>query len=98
MRDSDKLINFVKGISPLNDAKEKIVVKHFKDMTGAVIYGWVVVGIIQGILAGVGFFLFGIKSALVLTIVAIFLSIIPFLGPAFVWVPVSIFLLMQGNM
>jgi len=97
LRDSDKLINFVKGISPLNDAKEKIVVKHFKDMTGAVIYGWVVVGIIQGILAGVGFFLFGIKSALVLTIVAIFLSIIPFLGPAFVWVPVSIFLLMQGN-
>ena len=30
--------------------KEKIVVKHFKNMTSAVIYGWVVVGIIQGTL------------------------------------------------
>lgn len=97
LRDSDKITNFVKGISPLNEAKEKVVVKHFEDMTGAVIYGWIVVGIIQGILAGAGFFLFGIKNALILTILAIFLSIIPFLGPAFVWVPVSIFLLLEGS-
>lgn len=97
MRDSDKLAEFGKTISPLSEAKEKVVVKKFKDMTSAIIYGWVIVGIIQGILAGIGFFLFGVKSALVLTILAIFLSIIPFLGPAFVWVPVSIYLLTIGN-
>ena len=97
MRDSDKIISFAKGISPLTEAKEKIVIKHFKDMTGAIIYGWVIVGIVQGTLAGIGFFLFGIKNALVLTFLAIFMSIIPFLGPAFVWVPISIFLLIQGD-
>src|SRR3989344_8982744 len=97
LRDSDKLKEFAKGISPLNESKEKIVAKHFKDMTSAVIYGWVIVGIIQGTLAGIGFFLFGVKNALILTVLAIFLSIIPFLGPAFIWVPVAIFLLTQGN-
>lgn len=97
MRDSDKLMEFAKSVSPLSEAKEKIVVKRFKDMTSAVIYGWIIVGIIQGILAGIGFFLFGINGALVLTILAIFLSIIPFLGPAFVWVPVSIYMLISGD-
>lgn len=97
LRDSDKIAKFAKDLSPLNETKEKIVVKHFKDMTGAVIYGWVIVGIIQGILAGIGLFLFGIPNALTLTIIAIFLSIIPFLGPAFVWVPVEIYLLTSGN-
>ena len=97
LRDSDKLSVFVKGISPLNEAKEKVVVKHFKDMTSAVIYGWVIVGIIQGTLAGIGFFIFGISNALILTIFAIFLSIIPFLGPMFVWIPVGIYMASTGS-
>ena len=96
-RDSDKLVEFAKSISPLNEAKEKIVVKKFEDMTGAIVYGWIIVGIIQGVLAGIGLFIFGVKSALILTLFAIFLSIIPFLGPAFIWVPVSIYLLTTGN-
>ncbi len=97
LRDSDKLGVFIKGISPLNETKEKIVVKHFKDMTSAIIYGWVIVGIIQGTLAGIGLFIFGINSALVLTIFAIFLSIIPFLGPMFVWIPVGIYMAATGT-
>ncbi len=97
MRDAEQLKAFVKGISPLSESKEKIVVNHFKNMTGAILYGWVVVGVIQGLLAGIGFFIFGVKSALILTVIAIFLSIIPFLGPAFVWVPVGIYLIATTN-
>jgi len=96
LRDSGKLIIFMRGISPLNDAKEKVVVKHFEDMTSAVIYGWVIVGIIQGTLAGIGFFMFGVQNALILTLVAIFFSIIPFLGPMFVWIPVGIYMATTG--
>lgn len=97
LRDSNRLAEFAKSISPFPEAKEKIIVKKFKDMTSAVVYGWIIVGILQGILAGIGFFLFGVNGALVLTILAIFLSIIPFLGPAFVWVPVTVYLLLTGN-
>lgn len=97
LRDSDRLKSFVKAISPLSDAKEKVAVKHFKDMTGAVIFGWILVGVIQGTLAGLGFFIFGVPNALILTILAILLSVIPFLGPAFVWVPVGFYLLSTSN-
>lgn len=92
MRDSDQLIGFAKGLSPLNESKEKVVVKHFKDMTDSLIYGQIIVGLVQGILAGIGFFVFGVNNILVLTVLAIFFSILPFLGPFIVWVPVSIYM------
>lgn len=98
LRDSEKLKTFVREISPLSESKEKIVVKNFKDMTGAIIYGWVIVGIIQGVIAGIGFYLFGVNNALLLTVLAILFSIIPFLGPYFLWIPVSIFILLNDSL
>ncbi len=92
LRDSERLQAFARGISPLSEAKEKVVVNHFKDVTAAVIYGQIIVGIIQGLLAGLGFWIFGVKNALVLTVLAVFFSIIPFIGPGLVWVPVAIYL------
>lgn len=97
VRDSEKLKEFAKGISPLNEAKERIVVKHFKDMTDSIIYGQIIVGLIQGLLAGIGLWVFGVGNALILTILAIFFSIIPFLGPFIIWIPVSIYLFSTGN-
>ncbi len=97
LRDHEKFTVFLKGISPFGEIKEKIIIKHFKDMTDSVIYGQIFVGIVQGSLAGLGLFIFGVENSLVLTILAIFLSIIPFVGPALVWIPVSVYLFVNGN-
>lgn len=97
MRDSQKLLEFAKGLSPISESKEKILVKHFKDMTDSVIYGQVIVGLIQGLLAGIGLFVFGVDNAIVLTLVAMLASIIPFLGPFIIWVPVAIYLFASGE-
>jgi predicted PurR-regulated permease PerM len=97
LRDSDKLKAFAKSISPLSDSNEKILVKQFKDMTDAIIYGQIIIGIVQGICAGIGFALFGIKSALILTLLAILFSIIPFIGPSIIWGPVNIYLFASGK-
>jgi len=66
-------------------------------MTNSIVYGWVVVGIIQGLLAGLGFFIFGVENPLVLTFLAILFSIIPFLGPFFIYMPVGIYFFTQGH-
>ncbi|MEK6892654.1 MAG: AI-2E family transporter [Nanoarchaeota archaeon] len=97
LRDSDKLKEFVKSISPLSESNEKILVKQFKDMTDAIIYGQVIVGIVQGICAGIGFALFGIQNSLILTLLAILFSIIPFVGPSIIWGPVNIYLFASGK-
>lgn len=98
LRDSDKLSEFASSISPFNKSHEKKLINQFKDITNSIIYGYAVAGIVQGITAGLGLFLFGIPNAVVLTIFAVAFSIIPILGTYVVWVPVAIYLFFQGNL
>ncbi|MBI2452469.1 AI-2E family transporter [Candidatus Pacearchaeota archaeon] len=93
LRDSEELTEFISGISPINKAHERVLVKQFKDITDSIVYGQIVIGIVQGILAGLGLFLFDVPNALVLTLLAVILSIIPLIGPAFVYIPIAIYLL-----
>ncbi|GAG19280.1 unnamed protein product, partial [marine sediment metagenome] len=52
---------------------------------------------IQGIIAGIGYFIFGVPNALLLTILTIFVGIIPLIGPWLVWVPIDIYLFASGH-
>ena len=97
LRDSDKLKHFVKSISPISPAKLQIWVKPFKDITYSIIYGNFIVGLVQGLTAGLGFLIFGVQNALVLTILAIFMAILPVAGAFMVWIPIAIYMFIQGN-
>jgi len=91
-RDYVKLKEFVSGISPFNKNKEGLLTRQFKDITDSIVYGQLIVGLVQGLLAGLGFLLFGVHNALALTIMAVFFSMIPLVGPAVVWVPVNVYI------
>jgi len=97
LKDGSKLREFVSGLSPLNKTQEKRLVKQFEDITQSIVYGQIVIGLLQGTLAGIGFYLFGIPNALLLTVIAVMLSVIPVIGPAFVYVPLTVYLLATGN-
>ncbi|MBU0466856.1 MAG: AI-2E family transporter [Nanoarchaeota archaeon] len=97
LKDESKLREFASGLSPLNKSQEKHLIKKFKDITGSIIYGQIVAGVLQGIFAGIGFFVFGIPNALVLTVLATMLSIIPVIGPSLIYIPVAIYLIITGN-
>lgn len=97
LRDAEKLREFASALSPFSHSHEKILVQQFKDITDSVVYGQVIVGLVQGGLAGLGFLIFGVKNALVLTVLAIFLSILPIVGPFILWVPIGIFMLASGE-
>lgn len=92
LKDSAKLKEFMQGVSPFNKKKQGLLIKQFKDITNSVLYGNIIVGLVQGAFAGLGFFLFGIDNALALTAIATFFSMIPLVGPAIVWLPISIYL------
>jgi predicted PurR-regulated permease PerM len=59
--------------------------------------GALIIGIVQGGLAGVAFALAGIGGAVFWGTVMAFLSIIPLLGAALVWVPGVIYLIAVGK-
>lgn len=97
LRDQNKLRSFVSEISPLKKSQEEIVVREFKEITSSIIFGFIIVGIIQGIVTGIGLFVFGVPRALLLTIFAVFFSIFPLIGPWLIWVPASLYLFAQEN-
>jgi predicted PurR-regulated permease PerM len=97
LKDYDSLKGFMSEISPFGKSHENVVIKQFKRITDSVIYGQVVVGILQGVLAGVALILLNVPNSIVLTVVAIILSIVPFVGPAFVWIPTAIYLFYIGK-
>jgi predicted PurR-regulated permease PerM len=97
LRDSEKLRNFASGLLPFGKNQEKQLIKQFEDITKSLLYGQVVAGLIQGVLASIALYVFGIPNALILSIVAIILSIIPIIGPGFVYVPVTIYMIIGGN-
>lgn len=97
LRDKDSIIEYLKEILPFSKDIQERLFKHTSDVTYSILYGQVVVGIIQGIIAGIGFFLFGVPNALFLTFIAVILGILPIIGPAIAWIPVALFLFIGGN-
>jgi predicted PurR-regulated permease PerM len=97
LRDKDDITGYIKSLLPFSKEIEKKLFESTKDITFSVLYGQVVIGIIQGLILGVGFFVFGISNAFLLTILAILAGILPIIGPLFIGIPVAVLLLIGGN-
>ncbi|MEN9626116.1 MAG: hypothetical protein RL557_444 [archaeon] len=97
LRDGEKAMEYFKSLSPLKKETQNKFYKHFEDITKSVLIGQIVIGIIQGVVAGVGYFIFGVPNALLLTIVTIIIGVIPLIGPWLVWIPVDVYLFVIGR-
>jgi predicted PurR-regulated permease PerM len=97
LRDKEEMVEYIKSLLPFSKDVEKRLFKSSKDLTISILYGQVLLGIIQGITAGIGFFIFGVPNALLLTLIAAVAGIFPIVGTTIVWIPVAIYLLIAGN-
>ena len=95
--DGDKLIRKILYYLPLNSEDENLMLDKFTSVTRATLKGTLLIGILQGGLAGGAFAVAGIDNAVFWGTVMAVLSIIPSVGSALVWIPASIFLIMQGS-
>jgi predicted PurR-regulated permease PerM len=72
------------------------IITRLREVTKGILYGYVLVAFLQGILGGIGLWVFGVPSPLFWGIVMAFLALIPYLGTGFVWVPSALLLLFNG--
>jgi predicted PurR-regulated permease PerM len=96
-RDAEKFQTYISSLSPFSATTEKKFFKEFRGITNAIIFGQVLIGVIQGLALGAGLFFLGVPNVLILTLVAAMLSMIPVLGSWLVWLPVSVFLLVTDQ-
>ena len=97
VRDSEQLKHYVSTLSPFSERTEKRFMREFRGITNSIVYGQVLIGIIQGLATGAGLFFIGVDNVLMLTFIASIASMIPFLGSWLVWLPAGILLLVTGD-
>jgi predicted PurR-regulated permease PerM len=97
LRDGEQLLSRLMWALPLGDERERSLFAKFVEVSRATIKGTLVVGIVQGTLGGVMFALLGMQGAVFWGVVMIFLSILPAVGAAIVWLPAGVILLLSGS-
>ncbi len=97
LMDGDKLVHKILYYLPLQDQDEQRILEKFTSVTRATLKGTAVIGMLQGCLAGIAFWVVGIPSAVFWGTIMAVLSIIPGIGTALIWGPAVIILAAGGN-
>jgi len=82
---------------PFNKEHNLQLIKNFKRSSRGFIMGQGLTAIIQGIVGGVGFLIFGLDGALFFGFLMAVLSLLPLIGTALVWLPIGIIQVVIGN-
>ena len=93
LKDGPALFKGARDVLPIPDSHERKIVSQLSEVTRSVIYGIFVVAIIEGIVAGLAFWLAGLTSPILWAIVVTILAFIPLIGPTIIWVPAAIYAL-----
>jgi len=98
LMDGHKLLDKILFYLPLEEADERRLLDKFTSVTRATLKGTIVIGILQGGLAGSAFAVVGIKGAVFWGAIMAVLSIIPGIGSALVWLPAAVVLAAGGHL
>jgi predicted PurR-regulated permease PerM len=95
--DGERAIRYALRLSPLKDEHDRLLIRKFVSISRATLKGTLLVGVVQGILGGITFWIAGIPSPAIWGLIMILFSIIPVVGTAIIWVPAAIIMLLIGD-
>ena len=95
--DGEKIVLWLREHLPLRESLKKEILLQTGKLTSALLIGQVITAIIQGIVGGIGFLIFGIKGAVLWGFVMTILAFIPVIGTFLVWVPAGIILILEQD-
>jgi len=96
LRDGDEMLGEFMRVMPLGDTREQELLTRFATVSRATIKGTLIVGLVQGILGGLIFWILGIEAAVFWGVVMVALSILPVVGAGLIWIPTAIALAAGG--
>jgi len=96
LRDGGALAERIREAIPLHGDQKAALFTRFAEVVRATVKGGILVAIAQGTLGGLAFWFLGIHAPLLWAVLMAFLSLLPAIGSAFVWVPVAVYFLATG--
>lgn len=94
--DGSRMLEKLMYWTPLPNKYDKEIFKKFKDVSYSTIISTFVTAIAQGLIGAIGFMIVGVP-AFFAGIAMAFLSLLPYIGAAFIWFPVGVYLLVMGE-
>ena len=99
LAEGSRMVDAIIRISPLEEHYVRELVTEFDRACRAIVSATLISAVVQGVLAGIGFYFAGLQSSVfLLTLLTMVLALVPFAGAAAVWIPVSLYLFFyEGN-
>lgn len=96
-RDGFRLKDYITQLLPVPRQQLEKVVETFQEMGRAIFIGNGLSGIVQGVLGGFGFYIFGVNSPFLWGTVIAFMAFLPVIGASIVFLPAAAILFLQGK-
>jgi predicted PurR-regulated permease PerM len=97
LRDRAAAMHALRSLAPLSEDDMSRLFSEVGDTVHATVYGTLIVAAIQGALGGLMFWWLDLPEPLLWGVVMGALAVVPVLGAFIVWVPVAIFLALEGD-
>lgn len=97
LKDGKKWWIWLKKHLPLKTGEKKQVLTELENYIHAFVYVWLLIAVLQGVIAAVGFYLFGLHYWVIAGFAAAVLSVVPILGPYLIYIPTGLFMIASGN-
>ena len=92
LKDGKQFRELYSTISPLKKESDDKIFNSIRQSVNSIMIGSVTVAIAQGIVTGLGFWLFGVPNPFFFGTLAGFMAFIPGIGPSIVWIPAAVYL------
>lgn len=96
-RDGKRLITWIVSVSPLPDDHDILILNRVQVAVRSVLMGIIFISLLQGLVAGLGFWIFGIPKPVLWGTVSAFGGLLPGIGTTVFMIPAVIFLYFTGH-
>lgn len=92
-----EFVEWLESIIPLPEEATSRLIQRINQTTWAVVFGHILVALIQAMIAGIGLAIVGIPNAIFWTFVMVVLAFLPVVGVVMVWGPAAAYLFILGD-
>ncbi|HET7291397.1 MAG TPA: AI-2E family transporter [Vicinamibacteria bacterium] len=97
LKDGERLRNEIKHLSPLSADQEEMIFDNIARTVRGVLQALVLVPVVQGVVAGIGFILFGVPSPILWSVTVVLAAFVPIVGSPLGWLPAVAWLFIYGS-
>lgn len=96
-RDGDSIVRRLREVLPFDQERRERLVHETREMIHATVTSTLVAAGVHGLLGGIAFAIAGLHAAVFWGVMMGFFSLVPVVGSALIWVPLSINLMLGGH-